>query len=43
VALLADGDARAVTFIIPHLEEIRQHLEVKETILIHDREAISNM
>jgi len=38
---VADGDARAVTFIIPHLEEMRQHLEVKETIVIHDREAIS--
>jgi transposase len=38
---VADGDAHAATFTIPHLEEMRQHLEVKETIVIHDREATS--
>lgn len=39
---VADGDAHAATFTIPHLEEMRQHLEVKETIVIHDREATSH-
>lgn len=36
-----DGDAHAATFTIPHLEEMSQHLEVKDTIVIHDREATS--
>jgi transposase len=38
---VVDGDAHAATFTIPHLEEMRQQLEVKETIVIHDREATS--
>jgi len=38
---VADGDAHASTFTIPHLEEMLGHIQVKDTIVIHDREAFS--
>jgi len=38
---IADGDAHASTFTISHLEEMLGHIQVKDTIVIHDREAFS--
>jgi transposase len=38
---VADGDAHASTFTIPHLEQMLGHIQVKDTVVIHDREAFS--
>jgi transposase len=38
---VADGDAHASTFTIPHLEELLGHIQVKDMVVIHDREAFS--
>jgi transposase len=38
---VTDGDAHASTFTIPHLEEMLGHIQIQDTIVIHDREAFS--
>lgn len=37
----ASGNGHAARFILPHLEEMRQHIQMRETVVIHDREAYS--